>query len=318
LVGDNCYRHCLSIERIRSNVPAKRLLAVVKDRFRQYGFPLEEDRKIIPEDDSTLFVCSGMQKLKSYFRNPDGGTYGSLQSCVRTNDLELVGDGSHLTSFVMLGNFSFRGVSYEHSVRMWGDILADLGLSRCCEIHVHPSQDWHKALWDGLGYPVRSDEDCVWSDGEIGGYCCEVYHQGLEIGNLVNPLTHSTDVGFGLERLLQVLEGVPRIDETSLFNHDLHPIVRDHARTLEVMRENGIEPGNKGREYVCRRLLRRVMRLSDGLSGFENWIDQEQDLLKKRLASARKAWRRHKDKSATWWWDTFGVFPEELVSFQVE
>ena len=45
-------------------------------------------------------------------RSPDGSAYGSLQCCVRTNDLDLVGDGTHLTSFGMLGNFSFNGPEY--------------------------------------------------------------------------------------------------------------------------------------------------------------------------------------------------------------
>jgi len=299
-----------------SYVAAKRLLAVVRDRFKEYGFPLEEVRNIIPDDDTTLFVCSGMQNLKHYFRNRDGTTYGSLQSCVRTNDLDLVGDGSHLTHFVMLGNFSFGGPPYEHSVRMWDTILTDLGLSRQCEIHVHPSQDWHKALWEKLGYPARYDEECVWSDGEIGGFCCEVYYNGLEIGNLVNPLTHSTDVGFGLERLLQVLEGATRIDNTSLFNQEYHPVVRDHCRTLTLMRENGIVPGNKGRDYVCRRLLRRVLKYGHYDPSLQDWVHSEQELLDKRLTTAKKAWRKHKAKPPEWWWDTFGVLPEEMELLQ--
>ena len=100
-------------------------MEVVERRFEQSGFPLVVDRNILPHgDDSTLFVCSGMQRVKDRFHCPDGGRYGSLQSCVRTDDIELVGDGSHLTYFEMLGNFSFGGDGYEVSVELWTSILS--------------------------------------------------------------------------------------------------------------------------------------------------------------------------------------------------
>ncbi len=102
---------------------------VVRRRFEEFGIPLVVDRRVIPNDDSTLFVCSGMQQVRGRFLDPDGGRYGSLQSCIRTNDLELVGDGSHLTYFEMVGNFSFGGLDYEESVELWHAILLDLGVA---------------------------------------------------------------------------------------------------------------------------------------------------------------------------------------------
>uniref|UniRef100_UPI0039C3A3FF hypothetical protein n=1 Tax=Pseudomonas aeruginosa TaxID=287 RepID=UPI0039C3A3FF len=84
-----------------------------------------------------------------------------------------------------------------------------------------------------LGYEVVDDLDCQWSDGEIGGYCSEVYWRGIEIGNLVNTLGTMTDVGFGFERLMMAIEGKSRVDETSLFDQSLNPILRDHVRALD-------------------------------------------------------------------------------------
>lgn len=282
---------------------------VITGRFSEYGFPLYEDNDVIPDDDTTLFVCSGMQKLKNRFAKPDGKTYGSVQSCIRTNDLDLVGDGSHLTFFQMIGNFSFGTNDYGRSVRMWRLILEDLGIKNYA-VHHHPSRPDHRALWDGC--ELVEDPECTWTDGEIGGECCEIYVDGLEVGNLVNTLGHSTDVGFGLERLIQVLGGEKRVDDTELFDGSLDPVARDHVRTLKIMRENRVQPGNKGREYVCRRLLRRTLRLTPYIPGMDDWVRSELELLDKRLSTARKLWRKHQGKSPEWWWDTCGVLPEEL------
>lgn len=272
------------------------------------------NRRIIPENDnSTLFICSGMQPLKRRFRQPDSGRHGSLQSCIRTDDIEFVGDGSHLTYFEMVGNFSFGGKDYELSVELWHSILSDLRMP-VTEIRVHPSRLDHQRLWVQRGYQVMPDESCVWSDGTIGGHCCEVYCGSLEIGNLVNPLEHSVDVGFGWERLHQVVEVKDRVDQTSLFDTTLHPLLSDHSRTITVLRQNGIEPGNKGRSYVCRRLLRRMLPLLPGNERFEfnEWLLRERELRERSLKEGRRLWRKHRSKPTSFWWETFGILPEEI------
>src|SRR5262249_45444966 len=144
-------------------------------------------------------------------------------------------------------------------------------------VHVHPDRIDHRRLWERYGYPVLDDPDCTWSDGEIGGECCEIYCGDLEIGNLVNPHGGSTDVGFGWERIVQVVEKVPRVDRSSLFRQDVHPIVADHTRTVQTLLENGVRPGNKHREYVCRRLLRHMLRYLDGSESFsfDEWLNEE-------------------------------------------
>lgn len=253
-----------------------------------------------------------MQQVKRRFHNPDRDRYGSLQSCVRTDDIYLVGDGTHLTYFEMLGNFSFGRDDYPESVELWHRILTDLQIP-VTKVHVHPSRPEHQQLWQRLKYNVVPDDSCVWSDGQIGGNCCELFCGDLEIGNLVNPLGHSVDVGFGWERLHQVFERVNRIDQTSLFDQGVHPIISDHVRTISVLRENGIVPGNKGRNYVCRRLLRRLMRLVTFESfPFDDWLCQERRLRDRSLRQGRRVWRKYHNKPPQFWWETFGILPEEL------
>jgi len=254
-----------------------------------------------------------MQPHKFRFREPDGEKHGSVQPCIRTDDLDLVGDGTHLTSFEMVGNFSFGGHDYDESVELWHLILGDLQIP-VSRVHVHPSRDDHQKLWLQRGYSIFDDETCVWSDGEIGGHCCELFCDDLEIGNLVNPLGHSTDVGFGLERLYQVVERCDRVHETSLFDQRLPPLVSDHLRTILLLKKNGIEPGNRGRNYVCRRLIRRILLHLErvGCDELDEWTEQESQLRQQSIRKGRRVWRKFRDRPESFWWETFGILPEEL------
>ncbi len=301
----------LGISRRLHYVSAKRIEDVVRKQFELSGFPFVVDQNVIPEDDSTLFICSGMQRLKQRFLQPDGGKYGSLQSCIRTSDLEHVGDGSHLTYFEMVGNFSFGRNDYEVSVDLWDRILRELRVP-VSHVNVHPSRVDHRKLWTSRGHLVRDCEECEWTDGDIGGQCCEVFFDGLEIGNLVNPLGHSTDVGFGWERLHMLVEGKRSVGDTSLFRQDLHPIVSDHIRTLTVLWRNGVRPGGKGRGGICRRLLRRILDHELPSTEFDHWIEQERKLREDRIRSARRCWKRFRNRPPQFWLDTFGIMPEEI------
>jgi hypothetical protein len=170
-------------------------------------------------------------------------------------------------------------------------------------------------LWESRGYQTCPEDECLWSDGDIGGHCTELFVGTLEIGNLVNTQDISTDVGFGYERVLQVLEGVERIDETSLLERSWHPVVRDHSRTLERLWLQGIEPGTRGRSYVCRRLVRRMLPYLMGSEQlvFSTWVDQERALRERCLSRGRTLWRRHSYQSDRWWWETAGLLPDEVA-----
>ena len=136
-----------------------------------------------------------MQPLKSRFQFPDTTSYGNIQYCVRTNDIDLVGDGTHLTFFEMVGSFGFGTNKYEDHVDLWTTIVRDLELP-IHHVDVHPLSP-HRPLWEKRGFVVVDNTECVWSDGTVGGYCSELFTpDGLEVGNLVNPMTYSIDVGF--------------------------------------------------------------------------------------------------------------------------
>jgi alanyl-tRNA synthetase len=258
-----------------------------------------------------------MQPLKPRFQNPDGTSYGNIQYCVRTNDIDLVGDGTHLTFFQMVGSFGFGSRDYGRHIVMWTNIVRDLGIP-ISHVNVHPESGFER-LWQDK-FSVRPDPGCVWTDGNVGGFCSELFTpDGVEVGNLVNPLEHSVDVGFGFERMLQIMERKYRVDETELFDQSLDPISRDHVRTLTVLREQGIVPGNKGRNYICRRLIRRFIRLNphEIEYSFSDWVQGERVRMEQSIRDAQRYWRKNRDTTGTipdsFYWDTFGIMPEEMI-----
>ena len=80
------------------------------DFFSKRGHAVIPSAPLIPENDpSVLFNTAGMQPLVPYLlgqKHPEGTRLCDFQKCVRTNDIEEVGDNRHLTYFEMLGNWS--------------------------------------------------------------------------------------------------------------------------------------------------------------------------------------------------------------------
>ena len=227
----------------------------------------------------------------------------------------------HHTFFEMLGNFSFGDYFKEQAIRWaWELSTGVFGLSpNNLVVSVFREDDEAEAIWrDGVGVNpkriIRMDEaDNFWASGPTGpcGPCSEIYYdfkpelgddgidleddsRFIEFYNLVfmqynrdaegtlTPLAHrNIDTGLGLERMAQILQGVPNNYETDL----IYPLIEtaaglagvdyrgldekgktslkvigDHSRAISQLICDGVTASNLGRGYILRRLLRRVVR----------------------------------------------------------
>ena len=91
-------------------VSAKELRKMWLDFFAEKGHAIISSASLIPENDPTvLFTTAGMHPLVPYLlgeKHPAGTRLADVQKCVRTGDIDEVGDNSHCTFFEMLGNWS--------------------------------------------------------------------------------------------------------------------------------------------------------------------------------------------------------------------
>ncbi len=166
--------------------------------FEDKGCKRWPSSSLIPDDPSLLLTSAGMVQFKPYFlqqkqlEEPYIGTT-TVQKCVRTNDIDIIGTtGRHLSFFEMLGNFSF-GKYFKHEMCDWAlDFSVNvLGLPmERLYFTVFEDDDETIGIWKALGVPEDhisklGEDDNFWRAGPTGpcGPCSELYFdQGPEFG----------------------------------------------------------------------------------------------------------------------------------------
>ena len=153
--------------------------------FKEHGHKVIPSAPLIPENDpSVLFTTAGMQPLVPYFlgeKHPEGTRICDYQKCVRTNDIDEVGDNRHLTYFEMLGNWSLGDYFKEESIKMSYEFLTkELGipndkLSVTCFAGDEdcPKDTVSAEIWESVGIPKEriyfyGKDDNWWIAGEEG------------------------------------------------------------------------------------------------------------------------------------------------------
>jgi alanyl-tRNA synthetase len=304
--------------------------------FEERGHTVVPSASLIADDPTLLIVNAGMVPFKPYFLGQEDPPYPravSIQKCVRTPDIDIVGTNSRNVSFFqMAGNFSFGDYFKDGAIPLAWELLtrsqSDGGFG-FDEGRLWPTvyldDDEAYDIWTRVvGVPAdrvqrRGREDNFWSMGVPGpcGPCSEIYfdrgpehgseggpsadeERYLEVWNLVfmqylrgeaagyEYVDHllgdlpkrNIDTGMGVDRMAVLLQGVDNIFETDLLkplldwaaeltgksygaDHETDVrlrVVADHTRTATMLISDGIVPGNEGRGYVLRRMLRRTVR----------------------------------------------------------
>ncbi|MGC8651008.1 MAG: alanine--tRNA ligase [Minisyncoccia bacterium] len=237
------------------------------DFFKEKGHRIIPSSSLIPENDpSVLFTTAGMQQFKYYYtgkQNPlvdkhfsiseplNNKNVATCQKCLRTSDIESVGDQSHLTFFEMLGNFSFGGYFKKEAITFAYELLNSKFHIPDSRITVTvfegdkniPRDEESAKTWYQFGFSEKNGnllflgkDSNFWGPTGNEGPCgptTEIYVDGIEIWNLVfneyykhldqtlTPLTiKGVDTGMGLERLALVTQ-YPQDKNKTIYDTDL-------------------------------------------------------------------------------------------------
>ena len=108
---------------------SKQLRQLYLEFFQSKGHAVIASASLIPENDPTvLFTTAGMHPLVPYLmgeKHPEGTRLTDVQKCVRTGDIDEVGDSSHCTFFEMLGNWSLGDYFKKESIAFSWEFLTD-------------------------------------------------------------------------------------------------------------------------------------------------------------------------------------------------
>ena len=267
--------------------------------FENRGHKIIPSASLVPENDpSVLFTTAGMQQFKPYYTAPENAdkdfgnrNIATVQKCIRTGDIDEVGDDTHLTFFEMLGNFSFGGYWKKEAIQYAYDFITNELKLKIDYVSVFegdekiPADNESREIWKSIDSKLiiknHNRTDNFWGPTGDEGPCgptTEVYINGVEIWNIVfnefyktkegkyTPLAvKGIDTGMGLERLLVQVQKKNNVYETDLFNNEKtkkERIVADHVKASLFMISDGVIPSNTGAGYVLRRLIRRAVRFS--------------------------------------------------------
>lgn len=235
----------------------------IRDKYIEY-FKRNNHQEIpsaplVPENDpSVLFVNAGMFPLVPFLQgeaHPKGTRLVDSQRCVRTGDIDEVGDASHCTTFEMLGNWSLNDYFKKEAINMtvkffveelgfdinkiyatvfkgddtapkdtesieaWKNIFKEYGINPETENRI--IENGEDDNWWGLatGGPCGPDSEIFYDVNgkklEIGN---NVFMEYLKIGDEYKSLgRHNVDFGGGLDRIACVSQGVDNFYETDIY-----------------------------------------------------------------------------------------------------
>jgi alanyl-tRNA synthetase len=171
-------------------ITAKEVREKFLEFFKARGHTIIPSAPLVPENDPTvLFTTAGMHPLVPYLlgqEHPAGKRLASLQKCMRTDDIDQVGDAFHNTFFEMLGNWSLGDYWKKEAISWSYEFLTDkkwlgiapknLAISIFAGDEDAPRDEESAKIWKSLGIPEERiaylpKEDNWWGPAGITGPC---------------------------------------------------------------------------------------------------------------------------------------------------
>ena len=270
---------------------ANDLRSIYIEFFKSKNHAEISGQSLIPENDpSVLFTTAGMHPLVPYLlgeKHPAGTRLTDYQKCIRTGDIDEVGDPSHLTCFEMLGNWSLGDYFKKESIAFSYEFLTSpkwLGLDpRKISVTVFagdenaPRDEEAATFWKENGMPEDKiaylpASDNWWAAGPTGpcGPDTEIFYW---VGEGLPPAgsNKGTDSKNWMEIWNNVFMQFNRVDEKTLV-----PLPKQNVDTgMGLERTNCILQG-KTSVYLTE-VFQPIIKTIEGLSGYTYGTDDEKD-----------------------------------------
>ena len=260
-------------------------------------------QSLIPENDpSVLFTMAGMHPLVPYLlgeKHPSGTRLTDYQKCIRTGDIEEVGDPSHLTCFEMLGNWSLGDYFKKESIAFSYEFLTSkdwlaldpkkLSVTVFAGDENAPRDEEAAGYWKDNGMPEDKiaylpKEDNWWAAGPTGpcGPDTEIFYW---VGDGLPPegSNKGTDSANWMEIWNNVFMQYNRIDEKTLV-----PLEKKNVDTgMGLERTNCILQGKKS--VYLTEVFQPIIAKIEQLSGYKYGSDEEKDKSVRIIADHSRA-----------------------------
>ncbi|MEN9614414.1 MAG: hypothetical protein RLZZ347_721 [Candidatus Parcubacteria bacterium] len=219
--------------------------------FEKRGHAIIPSASLVPENDpSVLFNTAGMQPLVPYLmgqKHPMGTRIADVQKCVRTGDLDDIGDNRHFSFFEMLGNWSLGDYFKEDAIKWSYEFLTSkgegLGLDpKRLYVTVFagdenaPKDTESAEIWKRLGIPENRiyflpKEDNWWSPGDNGpcGPCSEMFY---DMSGTVGDLTPA---GF--------LEATKKEEVIEIWNDVFMEYEKKDGKVIGKLKQKNVDTG---------------------------------------------------------------------------
>jgi len=219
--------------------------------FEKRGHAVIPSSSLVPEgDSSTLFTTAGMQPLAPYLlgqKHPKGARLVDIQKCVRTGDIDEVGDNRHLTFFEMMGNWSLNDYFKDNAISWSYELLTSMdegfGLDpkrlyvTCFAGDENAPKDEESArIWQSVGIPENriyylGANDNWWSPGD-NGPCGPDTEMFYDLTGTLGDLSHD-----------EFVAASERGDVVEIWNDVFMEYEKKDGKVVEKLEQQNVDTG---------------------------------------------------------------------------